>query len=58
MRSPDADPQVPAVLTAEAYVKHWMLPNMYFHVTTTYAMLRHNGVELGKAGYLVGGTAG
>ena len=58
MRSPDVHPQVPAALTAEAYLKHWMLPNMYCHVTTAYAMLRHNGVELGKADYLVGGTAG
>ena len=58
MRSPAVHPQVPAVLTAEACLKHWMLPNMYFHATTAYAMLRHNGVEPGKADYLVGGTAG
>ena len=45
-------------MTAEAYLKHWMLPNLYFHVTTAYAILRHNGVELGKVDYLVGGTAG
>ena len=45
-------------MTAEAYLKHWMLPNMFFHVTTAYAILRHNGVELGKSDYLVGGSAG
>ncbi len=28
------------------------LPNVYFHVTTAYAILRHNGVELGKRDYL------
>lgn len=28
------------------------IPNFYFHVTTTYAILRHNGVELGKRDYL------
>lgn len=28
------------------------LPNFYFHVTTTYAILRHNGVEIGKRDYL------
>ncbi len=28
------------------------LPNFYFHVTTAYAILRHNGVELGKRDYL------
>ena len=28
------------------------MPNLYFHVTTTYAILRHNGVEIGKRDYL------
>jgi uncharacterized protein len=28
------------------------LPNMYFHVTTVYAILRHNGIEIGKRDYL------
>ena len=28
------------------------IPNFYFHVTTTYNILRHNGVELGKRDYL------
>jgi hypothetical protein len=28
------------------------IPNLYFHVTTTYAILRHNGVEIGKRDYL------
>jgi len=41
-------------MKAEAYLKHWMLPNFFFHVTTAYALLRHNGVELGKADYLAG----
>ena len=45
-------------MTAESYLTHWMLPNMFFHVTTAYAILRHNGVELGKSDYLVGNTAG
>lgn len=27
-------------------------PNFYFHVVTAYAILRHNGVELGKRDYL------
>jgi uncharacterized protein len=30
----------------------WANPNFYFHVTTTYALLRHNGVEIGKMDYL------
>lgn len=29
-----------------------VLPNFYFHITTTYDILRHNGVELGKKDYL------
>jgi hypothetical protein len=39
-------------MKAEAYLKHWVLPNFYFHITTAYAILRHNGVDLGKADYL------
>ena len=39
-------------MKCEAYLKHWMLPNFFFHVTTAYAILRHNGVDLGKADYL------
>jgi uncharacterized protein len=41
-------------LKGEAYLKHWATPNMYFHVNMAYAILRHNGVPLGKADYLVG----
>jgi hypothetical protein len=33
------------------YLTKYVLPNVYFHVTTAYAILRHNGVELGKADY-------
>lgn len=28
------------------------MPNLYFHITTTYAILRHNGIEIGKRDYL------
>jgi hypothetical protein len=34
-----------------------VLPNLYFHVTTAYALLRHNGVDLGKADFLAGAQA-
>ena len=44
-------------MKGEAYLKHWVLPNFFFHVTTAYAILRHNGVELGKADYLAGNKA-
>lgn len=43
------------VMKGEAYLKHFATPNFYFHVTTAYALLRHYGVELGKADFL-GGT--
>ena len=42
-------------LPGEAYLKQVILPNFFFHVTMAYAILRHNGVELGKMDYLVGG---
>lgn len=28
------------------------IPNFFFHVTTAYSILRHNGVEIGKSDYL------
>lgn len=34
------------------YVRNWILPNFYFHATMVYALLRHNGVELGKPDFL------
>jgi uncharacterized protein len=39
-------------MKGEAYLKHFALPNFYFHLTTAYALLRHNGVELGKSDFL------
>ena len=44
-------------MKGEAYLLNWALPNLFFHVTTAYAILRHNGVELGKGEYLMGGRA-
>jgi hypothetical protein len=41
-------------MTAQDYLTTWALPNFFFHVTTAYAILRHNGVDLGKADYLAG----
>ena len=34
------------------YLLHFALPNFYFHCTTAYAILRHNGVELGKRDFM------
>jgi hypothetical protein len=39
-------------LTGKEYALEHALPNIYFHVTTAYAILRHNGVEIGKKDYL------
>jgi len=34
------------------YLNRHVIPNLFFHVTTTYNILRHNGVELGKKDFL------
>lgn len=34
------------------YLRDWILPNFYFHLSMTYALLRHNGVEVGKGDWL------
>ena len=39
-------------LTGTEYTLHHVLPNLYFHLTAAYAILRHNGVEIGKKDYL------
>jgi hypothetical protein len=39
-------------LTGEQFLIQHMLPNFYFHLTTAYAILRHNGVDVGKKDYL------
>ena len=35
-----------------SYLSHFVIPNFYFHVTTAYNILRHNGVEIGKRDYI------
>lgn len=42
----------PKLFTGEDYLKHFVLPNFFFHCTTTYALLRQAGVELGKRDFL------
>jgi hypothetical protein len=39
-------------LSGEEYVIHHVIPNFYFHLTTAYAILRNNGVDVGKKDYL------
>jgi uncharacterized protein len=38
--------------TGQDYLLAWVNPNVYFHVTTAYNILRHNGTLLGKADFL------
>jgi uncharacterized protein len=42
----------PHTFTGTNYLMQFSLPNVFFHVTTAYDILRHNGVPLGKADYL------
>jgi hypothetical protein len=42
----------PVTFQGRAYLFHYALPNFYFHVTTAYAILRHNGLEIGKPDFI------
>ena len=39
-------------LRGDDYLRELAAPNFYFHVTTAYSILRHNGVVLGKANFI------
>ena len=39
-------------MKGDDYLTHFVLPNFYFHLTATYAILRHAGVEVGKRDFL------
>ncbi len=39
-------------LTGTEFAIQHAIPNIYFHITTAYAILRHNGVDIGKKDYL------
>lgn len=47
LEATEADPR-----TATNYFIENALPNIFFHLTTAYAILRHNGVDVGKRDYL------
>ncbi|HEY2036066.1 MAG TPA: DUF1993 domain-containing protein [Steroidobacteraceae bacterium] len=40
------------------YLARFVIPNVFFHVTIAYAILRHNGVDLGKTDFLTGSGPG
>jgi uncharacterized protein len=44
----------PVTFKGEAYLVNFAIPNFYFHLTTVYALLRSNGVELGKGDFVAG----
>lgn len=60
--APDLAPDTPVAhslpngmifdLTAAQYVRDWAIPQLYFHVMTAYAILRAQGVNLGKADFV------
>jgi hypothetical protein len=39
-------------MKGDDYLNHFVLPNVYFHLTAAYAILRHCGVEIGKTDFL------
>ena len=39
-------------LSGQSYLVHYGLPQFFFHVTTVYAILRHNGIKIGKKDYM------
>ena len=39
-------------MMAPEYISGWMLPNFFFHVTTAFDILRHNGLAVGKRDFL------
>lgn len=41
-----------SVVKGQEYLLQQAMPNFYFHLTTAYALLRHNGVEIGKRDYI------
>ena len=44
----------PLKLTGQQYLLHFAMANFYFHCTTTHAILRHSGVDVGKRDFLGG----
>ncbi len=45
-------PGITLDFTGLSFFNKFVMPNIYFHTTTVYAILRHNGVELGKGDFL------
>lgn len=39
-------------MTGEQYARDWALPQFYFHIVIAYAILRNQGIQIGKADYV------
>jgi len=55
--NPDQEIKVPMgkeerTFTRINFLQHFILPNLYFHTTTTYLILRHLGVDIGKLDFM------
>ena len=47
-----SDEELAKSMQGQPYLFNHLLPNIHFHVTTAYNILRHNGVEVGKKDFL------
>ena len=47
-----AGPDKSITMKGQQFLSAFSLPNFYFHATTTHAILRHNGVEIGKRDFM------
>lgn len=45
-------PSAKGRMKGDDYLAQYVLPSFYFHLTAAYAILRHNGVEIGKRDFL------
>lgn len=48
VKTPNAEFSFPGLV----FLRHWAIANFFFHVTTAYNILRHNGVDIGKIDFL------
>ena len=44
----------PVNFKGQPYLLHFAMPNLYFHMSMAYAILRHNGVDVGKRDFIGG----
>ena len=47
-------PSATVTMQGEVYLTRFAVPNFYFHAATAYAILRKNGIQIGKQDFLLG----